>query len=402
MKAIILMMAAAAGLAPAFAGDALEARMDKAWRTLMDVKWSAKTGLICGTRPSEVKPACEFTDGLYRWSKENKDGYGRGMTDGAIVNGVSLAMLCDRYAVTKDEAVKADAAKVAKGLVSLATLHGRRGFVARGICEEDGRSICALSSVDQVTHWYHGLWRYQAAGLATPEERATIARLFTEVAERITREATAENGYRFRQADGEPDPRGICSVWDALPPKERKSVHGATRLPMIYLATFDLTGDRKWKDLYEKYVDTALEVNLRLRDEDPKQWRWNMPTYSILQMNSANEVIYLLERDPRRRELVAECMRAGAKVADGRQKDMIADPSRKWYGMCPEGELALAMLLAPGFDYDATERGFIAARLAKVDPSRPETLNVSHFVGAYWRLRRNTSAEGAPCAKGMK
>lgn len=371
---------------PYFTRETLEARVTATWRQMMAEKWSPKTGLIYNTRPENVKPAREFVEGLFRWKKGEPDGYGRGMSDCSIISGIGLAALCDAYAVTGDEALRAEARRVAQGLFSNATAHGYRGFVARGICEEDGRSICALSSIDQHTHWFHGLWHYARSPLASEADRARIAALFVEVLERIERMATPANDYDFCQADGEPDPRGICHVWHDLPPKEWKSVHASTRLPMFYLATWDLTGDEKWKAGYEKYADVALAVNQRLCDEDPDQWKWIMPTYSLLQMACANEVLYALEQDPVRKARYADCLRAGAKVADGRAKDMLAHPGKKWYGMCPDAELALSMLYSPDFDFDAVERAILTDRLKKL--TARDSLAVTHYVAAYWRARR--------------
>lgn len=377
--------------------ESVEDHVNDIWRKMMADRWSPKTGLIYATKPANVKPACEFENGLFRWSKENKDGYGRGMSDCSIVSGIGLTGICDAYAVTGDEKLRAEAHRVAKGLVSNATAHGYKGFVARGICEEDGKSICALSSIDQFTHWFHGLWHFAASPLASADDRRQVAGLFVDVLERIERVATAENKYNFGQADGAPDPRGICGVWSDKPAKEWGSVHGATRLAMFYLATWNLTGDAKWKGRYDGIIDKALEVNLRLRDENPHQWRWVMPTYSILQMACANDVLYAIETDPKRKALIADCLRAGAKVADGRAKDMLKDPSKKWYGMCPDAELALSMVYSPDFDFDADEQGILRDRILKQSPWN--SLAVTHYYGAYWRARRRGYFAAPPAVR---
>jgi len=366
--------------------DSLEQRVDTAWRRMMAERWSPKTGLVYTTKPDAVKPVREFADGLFRWTKESKDGYGRGMADCSIVSGIGLVGICDAYAVTTNEALRAEAKRVAKGLFANATAHRFKGFVARGVCAEDGRSICSLSSIDQHTHWFHGLWRYAKSPLADADDRRLVARLFVDVMERIVRMATPSNGYDLCQADGRPDPRGICHVWHDLPPGQWKSVHGATRLPMFCLATWDLTGDAKWKRLYDRYVDTALKVNVRLRDENPDPLKWAMPTYSLLQMACANEVLLALESDPKRQAMLRDCLQAGARIADARTKDKLARPGKKWYGMCPDAELALAMLYAPDFDFDAAERGVLADRLNGLTPWN--SLAVTHYYAAYWRARR--------------
>jgi len=361
---------------------AFEAAVNGGWKQLMAKNWSPKTGLIYGCTPDRVQPAADFKDGLLKWCNGSPFGYGRGMGDCAIVNGVALSMLCDKHAVTKDPAAAEDAKKIAIGLLNLASAHGYKGFVARGLCQEDGKSICSLSSRDQVTHWVHGLWRYCRSGLADGETKARFAALLADVAEMMLKNVTAENDWDFLQADGSSDPRGICKMWGAVYP------HEAARLPMIYAAAWEVTGDGKWKELYERYIDEALAKTLAIKDQPPIHWHGVMPTYSLLQMNTSLEVLLGIEKNPARRSKMAEAAACAARMADERAMDMKANPKKKYYGLCVDGEIALAQLLAPGWKYSADERGYLAAGL-----SRPlagsGAFNVSHMAAAYWRARLN-------------
>jgi hypothetical protein len=66
-----------------------------------------------------------------------------------------LSLIVDRYAVTNDETLRDRAASVFQGIQRCATVHGVPGFLARGICPEDGKSIYPNSSRDQYTHAVH-------------------------------------------------------------------------------------------------------------------------------------------------------------------------------------------------------------------------------------------------------
>ena len=144
--------------------------------------WSPRTSLLYGCGVKYVKKAATFKNGLYDWYQGSKEGYGAGMGDCAISDAVALSGCVDRWAALKQEGVSADdprfaqtadwAAKLAQGLLNLASKHGYTGFVARGLCEEDGTSLCSLSSIDQHTPWVHGLYRYAHAPMARP---ATVA-----------------------------------------------------------------------------------------------------------------------------------------------------------------------------------------------------------------------------------
>jgi hypothetical protein len=59
------------------------------------------------------------------------------MEDGMISAGVMLSLIVDRYAVTKDDALRERALDVFKGMRLCATAHGVPGFLARAVCAKD-------------------------------------------------------------------------------------------------------------------------------------------------------------------------------------------------------------------------------------------------------------------------
>lgn len=246
--------------------------------------FSPKTGLYynCPVRDSE--PASSFVAGRRKWSPEF--GYGRGMEDCAILTGIALV-----GAVQRGEASVAE--QMARGLVRLSTAHGVSGFVARGLCAEDGRSICTLSSRDQLTHYVDGLLTYVQSPLATVELRGEIAQAMSAVADRLLQNVTEANDWNALTADGEIDPKGILKMWQVKP-------HEAARLPMAYLAAWKLTGNGRYRKAYEKYADQALEASAGVTTLSAEERKWSMPGYAFLQMNVSLRVI--AENDPQRAE----------------------------------------------------------------------------------------------------
>ena len=356
-----------------FDGKALErAWVDAAWARVMEVFYSPKTGCIYVCPPDEVQAASDFPGGLLR----PELGYGVGLEDCAINGGVALSGLVDAYVATHDAAFAAEASKIARGLLNLVTAHSYRGFVARGLCVEDGRSICRLSSRDQVTHWVHGLWRWWRAGLVPEALRDTVRRAFHDVAARMERTVTAENGWSFLQADGTPDPVGICKMRETMP-------HEAARLAMVYAAAGEITGDPRWTGLYRTHRGEALSGSSRFalltgRETDA------MPCYSLHQMNASLEVLLGIEEDRVRRASILESMAACAKLAKMRAKAVRGGDSRY---LCACGEVHLAQLMVPEplCAWDPEQRALLSEAIAHTPASETGACRAVHLFAAYWR-----------------
>lgn len=359
---------------------------DAAWERAMRTCWSAKTSLVYTCPPDKVKPAREFDDGpgYFHWRKGDpvKGTYGKGMGDCALICGTALSGLVDRWAVRPDAATRAAAAKVARGLLNLERLHGRPGFVARGICEEDGRSVCSQSSIDQYTHWVHGLFRYAKSGMADEACLRDWRRAIAEVAAFLQARCTPERNWNFGRFDGSDDPRGICTMWGPS-----LKAHAVARLPAIYLAAWDATGDRRWRDAYEAIADEALARSQGLADTKAL---YGTPCYILLQAQCSFEVIAALERDPVRLGKLRAAMRAAAADARRRVGVLARRPEQKFYGMCADGEIALALLMggdAAGADGEAFVRGVCA----KAPVDRTDVCRAAHVLAAYWRFMRRAA-----------
>ena len=349
----------------------LSEKMAEARSVLWTRYHDPKTCQFFTTEPSRL-PSAERVKRL----DPNDCGYGTGMDDCPLFGGILLAAICDQYEVTRDESLKADALTVYKGLKHCATAHGIPGFVARGVCLEDGKSIYITSSRDQFTHLVHGFWRYYHSPLCDEEAKQTIREILQAVADRMTRNVTSENNYDFLRADGTPDPRGICRMWNVR-------AHEAARLPMLYAAAWDVGGNDEHYRLYRKYLPEAIEQSLELsRLPDKEVARW-IPPYAVLQMQSSLELLYALERDPEMKPRVKEAVRQVSKFAA--EKRVFAIRKRK-PGVREYGETALAQLMfeEPGFteQHQAELAGAILKANYPVHPGAAYCL-----LGAYWKAR---------------
>ena len=64
---------------------------------------------------------------------------------------------------------------------------------------------------------------------------------------------TPENNYDSMRADGTHDTRGISRMWNV-------SGHEAARLPMIYAAAWNTTGNDEYHQLYRKYIGQGYQA----------------------------------------------------------------------------------------------------------------------------------------------
>jgi hypothetical protein len=122
----------------------LSQRMSDAWDVVWSRCYDPRTSQFFTAEPARL-PSAERIKRL----EPNECGYGTGMDDGPLFGGILLVAICDQYDVTHEDSLRADALSVFSGLKLCATAHGVPGFVARGVCPEDGKSIYITSSRDQ-------------------------------------------------------------------------------------------------------------------------------------------------------------------------------------------------------------------------------------------------------------
>ncbi|OGV69404.1 MAG: hypothetical protein A2283_11225 [Lentisphaerae bacterium RIFOXYA12_FULL_48_11] len=353
-------------------------RLDQAWKRMHAVFYSPKTHLFYASPVERVAPASIFENGFLD-PETKKVGYGAGMADCPIYHGLLLSMLVDQYEVTRNSDLSAEAVEVFKGLKTCATVHGVPGFVARGVCAEDGKSICITSSRDQVTHFVHGLWRYYHSPLCAEETKAEIRELLKAVADRMIRNVTPENDYDFLRADGSRDPRGICRMWKVRP-------HEAARLPMVYAAVWDVTREEKYFRLYREYLAPAVDETLTLPAVPAAQVRAFMPTYTLLQMQTSLELLLEVETDAAMKAKLAEAMQPVAKMAAERALRINGGEEKS--SLCACGEAALAQLMAKGFVFADEQKKLLYKSIMDSNAASIGTCRTAHLTAAFWRAKR--------------
>ncbi len=375
-------------------------RVDGLW----DVTWSRfylpKTNLFYDYL-SSYEPGKELahlpTAAEVQRQYPNECGYDTGMEDGMISAGVMLSLIVDKYAVTREETLRKGAFQVFKGIERCATAHGVPGFLARAVCAEDLQSVYPNSSRDQYTHAVHGLWLYARSPLCSETTRERIGTLLSGIADRMTRNVIAENDFDSLRADGSRDTRGISRMWNV-------QGHEAARLPMIYGATWDVTGKQEYYNLYRHYLEPAIEQSFTVTN--------GQPTYALQQMQASLELLSTLEQDPGLKEKMNTLMTrvseqcedraasAGARAGnldltmrctDWRNDEGLSSEGRYrkvWYCIRESGEAALTQLMQEDRPFPAEQADLLNQAIARLDPEHVSSCGIFYLQAAYWKALR--------------
>ena len=336
----------------------------------------------------------------------NPCGCGTGMEDSVINGGAMLSVLCDRYAVTNDLSLREKARDLVGGLYDCTMAHGTPGFVARSICPADGKSVYKNSSRDQYTHLVHGFWRLWHSPLADEGMKARIAEALVAVARFTERSVTPENNYCLLMLDGQPAPQ-VCQMWAAK--REDICPHEAARLPMIYAAAYDVTGDVHFQQECEKYLKEALELSCAL-------WPWPYLAYALFQMACSLELLRMVFPDGAAAALCRRALNdaaervqysamksAGEYLTDHEEPEYLPDwrtlelrdnygylvPHFTWKQTSREaGEAALVQMMAPDFAFSPLQQTLFRRALGDHSFKRYGEYGPLYLMAAYWRMRR--------------
>ncbi len=243
-----------------------------------------------------------FPEEIQRGFPNNK-GYSTGMEDSMINAGMAIdicILRAELFPETYGECADF-AGKLLKGMDLCATVHGRNGYIVRSVSHRDGKSCYPCSSRDQMTFWVWGLWRYFHSSFASEEERKRILELAIMLAERGEKEVIPENEWCILSLDGYPD---------SLNKMHHVQPHEILRLPMFYRVAFALSGERHWKECYDRLIGPALVEAVR-----PKE-NWNHFELSqfLLTLSLCQEL------DPR-----PEFVRIARKIAGTAEKLLLTE-----------------------------------------------------------------------------
>lgn len=147
----------------------LQDQMDHAWNVVAKESYSPRTSRFYTSRLNEVPSPEKFQN-----REPNLHGGGTGAEDCSMFGGILLASMCDQFEVTRDPQTAKKAQMVFAGVKNAATVHGQSGFIARGVCEQDGKSIYPGSSRDQFTHSIHGMWRFYRSAMSGEADKEAI------------------------------------------------------------------------------------------------------------------------------------------------------------------------------------------------------------------------------------
>lgn len=201
----------------------------------------------------------------------NPCGWSTGMEDCMLNAGSVLDILRLRR---EEEGISPEdtafACRLLNGVYRCATVHGHPGFVARGITPRDGKSCYSNSSRDQFTLAVYGVWRFLRSFPDAPAAELGRAReLLRAVALYCERAVTPERGYDLGRLDGG---RALVSkMWEC-------GAHEVLRLPMIYAAAFEATGEKHWLEEAKRYVRPGLPITLAV---STKECYWDIPTAQL-------------------------------------------------------------------------------------------------------------------------
>lgn len=170
-------------------------------------------------------------------NKPDVCGWKTGMENCALSGGIYLAGMVYRYEVTGRPEHAADARRIYEGLRLLATVPKSKGFIARGLLP-DGKTYYINSSVDQYTLYVFGIWTYYHSKIASEKEKAEIRSIMQDVCARIE-----QDGFTINTDKG--TPALVCEI--GVIRSDRSS-----RLLELYLVGYDITGDKRWLDIYRE------------------------------------------------------------------------------------------------------------------------------------------------------
>ncbi|CAL1520149.1 hypothetical protein [Chitinophaga sp. MM2321] len=327
----------------------------------------------------------------------NVYGYDTGMEDCMISAGVMLSMIVDQYSVTRNVKLRKNAFSVFKGIQLSASVEDAPGFLARCVCAEDRKSVYINSSRDQYTHAVHGLWKYYNSPLCTKEVKIEIGKVLSAFADRMTRNVTAANDYDFLRADGARDTRGISRMWHV-------GAHEAARLPMIYAAAWNTTGNKEYFESYRHYVKDAIDQSFDIAK--------NTTTYGLLQMQCSMELLGSLEQDTDLKvkirqieEKVSGLCAGRAENADDRARNLDltmvgtdwrtgeglkpkGEYRKVWYCIRESGEAALTQLMSEKTAYPESQQQLLTRAIKRLDYQKVSSNGIFYLQAAYWKARQ--------------
>lgn len=216
------------------------------------------------------------TPGEIKKQFPNPCGWSTGMEDCSINAGHTLEILALQHNLFNTD-ISIKASKIIKGISLCESVHGKEGFLVRGISPFDKKSCYFNSSRDQITMVVGGLFDiYKKDETLSIDIRNQIKEILLHIATYTSKTVTKENGYSYLRLDG--GKAIVSKLWDC-------DVHEMLRLPMIYAATGELCGSDLFKELAINYIEDGLIASERF---DKEKYFWDFP---LIQMQLSLDVL---------------------------------------------------------------------------------------------------------------
>lgn len=394
MEIFITLLAATAFSADA---DLLTAKMIEAEETIWSRFYSPITNLFYDylTSYTDGKELAHLpTAAEIEREYPNDCGYGTGMEDCMISAGVMMTSVLNRYAVDNYNDGPKRAELIFDGIERCTNMVPGEGFVARGVSPYATKYFYRGTSRDQVTHAVSAMWEYYRSGLPNESVKIRIRRIITDIADRMIKNVCPETDFDFLRADETACPRGICKMENVQP-------HEAARLVMIYAAAWNMTGEKKYYDLWRTKIENAALLSLH-----PS---CGTASYALLQMQDSLRLLEILEPDSRIRKILREAAAEASALAESRiarlekqgsQYDLselapdwrevggLVDPYRSvWYYPRECGEISLVLLDDPNRRFSESSKDFLYETLEKIDFQHLSSCGAFDLLAAWWVLR---------------
>ena len=291
--------------------ETLEKQIQSGWEFVMNKLYHPETHMIYDylTKETAADSAEDYPNPEeIRICAPNPCGWGTGMEDSTLnLSSMTEAVLA-RYAFTKDESLMPQLQMLYEGLIKNGTA-AEPGFIARSICAADGASVYMDSSKDQYTNWVYAAHRLLRSEWIDNEQKDILKEILVNIAKKLERDLNSEyKGYLCR-LDGKP---GIVSEMDS----EKLEPHEILRMPMLYMAAYEASGDIHW---YQKYRERREELLSRteatytiekLTSIARGRWGYN---YIYYQAQYSIRLLYDTELDETYRERYLRLLEISAK-----------------------------------------------------------------------------------------
>ena len=234
--------------------NTISQQAEAAWKRAWDGFFCRKTNLFYEF-PSDLLEYLPTPEEIAQ-CKPNRTGWNAGMEDGSINAGIMMEAVLYRYEVTHDTSMGEYAKSIFEGIKLCSTTSPVKGFLIRAVSPKDGKSHYPVTSRDQYTHVIQGLLKFYHSSLSTREDKEAIREILSSYADFIEETTTLETDYTFPSDDGGPS-CGICKLWN-------RNSWADARFPIYFAAAWDVTRKEKYKELFLKYAEEAVDRTLKM------------------------------------------------------------------------------------------------------------------------------------------